>query len=210
MGGAFGGKETQAALCGGARRAGGAQDRAAVQVPPRPRRRHDPDRQAPRFRVDYEVGFDDDGRLAARRHRCSPRAAAIPPTCPARSTTAPCSTPTTPIILPAARIVSHRMQDQHGLQHRLPRLRRAAGHDGDRAGDRRHRMVAWATIRSMCARPISTAPGRDMTPYGRRSTDNIAPELIDGAGGVVRLSRAAQGGRGIQCREPRSSSAASR
>ena len=63
MGGGFGGKETQAGHCRRARRARRAQDRPAGQAPARPRRRHDRDRQAPRLRVDYEVGFDDDGRI---------------------------------------------------------------------------------------------------------------------------------------------------
>jgi xanthine dehydrogenase molybdopterin-binding subunit B len=53
------------------------------------------------FRIDYDVGFDDDGRLGAvdvdLASRCGCR-----PTCRSASTTAPCSTPTTPIITRAS------------------------------------------------------------------------------------------------------------
>ena len=53
-------------------------------------------------------------------------------------------------------------------------------------------------------------PGRDMTPYGMQVTDNVAPEMIDSAGEVVRLSRAARSRSRPSMTEARSSSAASR
>ena len=61
MGGGFGGKETPGRRVRRDRRAGRAQDRPARQDPPRPRRRHDHDRQAPRLRDRLR------GRLRRRR-----------------------------------------------------------------------------------------------------------------------------------------------
>ena len=82
MGGGFGGKETQATLWAVHRGAGRARktgrpcklrlDRDDDMIITG--KRHD-------FAVDYDVGFDDDGRIRGGRHRRSPRAAAIRPTC---------------------------------------------------------------------------------------------------------------------------------
>jgi xanthine dehydrogenase molybdopterin-binding subunit B len=96
MGGAFGGKESQAALYAAAaalvvhhtaRPAKFRADRDDDMV--QTGKRHD-------FVVDYEVGFDAEG--GSRACACvSPRAAAPRWTCRRRSTTARCSMPTTPI-----------------------------------------------------------------------------------------------------------------
>ena len=95
MGGAFGGKETQAALPAAVAALAAAKLRRPVKIcldrdddMILTGKRHD-------FEIDYDVGFDDDGRIEAS-NSCWPRAAAIPPTCRWRSTIAPCSMPTTP------------------------------------------------------------------------------------------------------------------
>ena len=85
---------------GGDRRAGGAHDRPAVQVPARSRRRHGHDRQAARFR----------GRILGRLRSRRPHPRARPRSrCALRLfgrssasawSIAPCSTPTTPISCP--------------------------------------------------------------------------------------------------------------
>jgi xanthine dehydrogenase large subunit len=46
---------------------------------------------------------------------------------------------------------------QHPEQHRLPRLRRAAGRDGHRVHDRLASRASWAATRWTCAAPTSTA-----------------------------------------------------
>ena len=91
------------------------------------------DRQAPRLRHRLR------GRLRRRRPHPGRR---LRPGRPLRLLGRPlrrhrptgrCSTPTTPTSARTSRIALAPLQDQHGLQHRLPRLRRPAGHDGDRA-----------------------------------------------------------------------------
>ncbi len=61
-------------------------------------------------------------------------------------------------VLPARRRHPRaRRQDQHAVEHRVPRLRRPAGRDRDRVPDRQHRARARDAIRSTCARRTSTA-----------------------------------------------------
>lgn len=63
MGGGFGGKGNPGRQPGVPVRRGGAPDRPADQDAPATGRRHDHDRQRHPFYVEYDVGFDDDGRL---------------------------------------------------------------------------------------------------------------------------------------------------
>ena len=156
------------------------------------------------FRVDYEVGFDDDGahpRLDVEHAR---RAAATRPTCPG-AVDDRADVPRRQRLLPARRasIARSRCKTNTGLEHRVPRLRRAAGHDRDRARDRRDRLARSAAIRSTCASAISTAPGRDVTPYGMTVEDNILPALVDELEATRRLPRAPRGDRGLQRRRAR-------
>ena len=85
------------------------------------------------FLIDYEVGFDDEGRILARRRtfaaRCGFSADLSGPVPTAR-----CSTPTTPTTCPGSPAALEAAEDQHRLEHRLPRLRRAAGHDRRSSG----------------------------------------------------------------------------
>ena len=151
----------------GARRA---QDRPGRQVPARPRRRHDHDRQAPRLR----------GRLPGRLRRGRPhpgRRDGLPRPLrllgrPLRAGDRPGAVPRRQrLLLPGRPARELPLQDQHGLQHRLPRLRRPAGHGGGRADDRggglRHR-----------ARP---ARGQEAQPLRRRRAQPDAL-LAGGAG----------------------------
>jgi hypothetical protein len=54
-------------------------------------------------------------------------------------------------------------QDPHRLEHRLPRLRRAAGDDGDRAGDGRDRGASRPRS-AECRQANLYGPGRDSRP----------------------------------------------
>ncbi len=156
MGGGFGGKESQPAqfACAAAILARRTRrpvklrlDRDADMV--MSGKRHD-------FLVEYDVGFDSqrahprpgaDDRVALRllgrlvrpgqRSRRMPRGQLLLP----RAS--------------AAHVAP--LQDQHRVQHRVPRLRRAAGHDGHRGGDRRHRASFADSIRWRSAAPTSTA-----------------------------------------------------
>ncbi len=141
MGGGFGGKETQgnqfAALAAiAAKRLG-----RAVKIRPdrdddmiATGKRHD-------FVVDYEVGFDDEGNILGvdfiYAARCGFSADLSGPV------TRPGAVP-----LRQRLFLSRRegglgaALHQHRLQHRLPRLRRAAGHGGGRARHRRDRLRA--------------------------------------------------------------------
>jgi xanthine dehydrogenase large subunit len=97
MGGGFGGKETQsnqfAALAAIAAKKLG----RAVKI--RPDRDEDMTATGKRhdFAIDYDVGFDDEGRILGIDYTSIARAAAFRRTSPARSPTGRCSTATTPI-----------------------------------------------------------------------------------------------------------------
>ena len=133
MGGAFGGKESQgnalAVACA-----------VAARLTERPcKMRYDRDddmvdhRQAPRPAHDrYRAGFDDGQAASAPSSSSTSCAAAGRSTSRSPSPTARCCTrwaPTTCRTSASSRI---RLQDQHPVRHRLPRLRRPAG-------DARHR-----------------------------------------------------------------------
>ena len=117
------------------------------------------------FWYEAEVGYDDAGR--PRRPR-SPwcRAPAIRPTCPAGDDAR--AVPLRQRLLAARRRHARLLrEDQHAEQHRLPRLRRAAGRDRHRTHPRQRSRAAGPWTRWPCganptARPATT------TPYGRR------------------------------------------
>ena len=154
----FGGKETQAAAYAAACALVAAKTGRPAKIR-RPRRRHAMTGKRHDFTADYDVGFDGEaGSRASGSPR--PRAAAPPSTSASRSTTGRCSTPTI-AITPRRRDPQPPAQDPHRLQHRLPRLRRAAGDDGDRAGDRRDRCASRA-------RSARCAPGQSLRPRPRR------------------------------------------
>ena len=92
-----------------------------------------------------------------------------------------------------AHITSHRCKTNTVSQHRLPRLRRAAGHDGHRAGDGCHRPPARHATRSTIRKRNLYGQGeRNVTPYHMTVEDNILPELIAELETVVGLLAAAR------------------
>jgi xanthine dehydrogenase large subunit len=176
MGGGFGGKETQAAQWA-------AIAALAARVTGRPcklrldrdddmimtGKRHD-------FCVDYQVGFDDDGRLEAvdivLASRCG------------------CSADLSGAIndramfhadngyyLPAARIVTKRMKTNTVSN---TAFRGFGGPQGMLAIERALDHIAWTLgVDPLDLRKRNLyGAGRDMTPYGMQVTDNILPELI--------------------------------
>jgi xanthine dehydrogenase large subunit len=72
------------------------------------------------------------------------------------------------------------LQDEHAVQHGVPRLRRAAGHVRHRDGDRGHRAqlgrTRWTCAGSTCTatRPTSGEPQSMTTPYGQVIEDFVA------------------------------------
>jgi xanthine dehydrogenase large subunit len=176
MGGAFGGKESQAAQWA-------AIATLAARITGRPckfrldrdddmsltGKRHD-------FRVDYQAGFGDDGQLAAvditLASRCGYSAdlsGAINDRAMFHADNA--------YHLPAAHIVTKRMKTNTVSN---TAFRGFGGPQGMLAIERVLDEIAW----SLGVDPLDLrksnlyGPGRDMTPYGMQVTDNIMPELL--------------------------------
>ena len=177
MGGGFGGKESQAAQWA-------ALAALAARITGRPckfrldrdddmiltGKRHD-------FRADYDVGFDDDGRLPAvdivLASRCGYSAdlsGAIIDRAMFHADNA--------YYLPAARIVTQRMKTNTVSN---TAFRGFGGPQGMIAIERVIDDIAWSLGRDpLDVRKANLyGPGRDMTPYGMQVADNIAPELIE-------------------------------
>jgi xanthine dehydrogenase large subunit len=177
MGGAFGGKESQAAQWA-------AIAALAARITGRPckfrldrdddmsltGKRHD-------FRVDYQAGFGDDGRLAAvditLASRCGYSAdlsGAINDRAMFHADNA--------YYLPAAHIVTKRMKTNTVSN---TAFRGFGGPQGMLAIERVLDEIAWTLgVDPLDLRKANLyGPGRDMTPYGMQITDNIMPELIE-------------------------------
>ena len=132
MGGGFGGKESQGNLpAAAAALAAHVTGRPAKCVYDRDDdmiitgKRHD-------FRIGYRAGFDDSGRILGVEFDQALRCGMSWDL--SGTDRRPRDVPRRQLLLPAERpdyLVP--LQDQHPVQHRLPRLRRAAGHDRDRA-----------------------------------------------------------------------------
>ena len=145
MGGGFGGKESQATQWAALAALAALEDRPALQDAARPRRRHDHDRQAARLPRRLLASASTRGRHAARRRR--------------RRFAARCGYSADLSLGVVDRTMFHADNayfcppcrdrhaahaDQHRVQHRLPRLRRPAGHAVRRAHDRPDRLCASA------------------------------------------------------------------
>ena len=91
------------------------------------------------------------------------------------------------------------LQDQHGVQHRLPRLRRAAGHGRRRARDRGHRPPLGKDPLEIRKRNFYGKQERNVTPYHQEVEDNVIDELIE-ALEASRLPGAPRGGRAASTR----------
>jgi xanthine dehydrogenase large subunit len=177
MGGAFGGKESQAAQWA-------AIAALAARITGRPckirldrdddmmmtGKRHD-------FRVDYRAGFDGDGQLAAvdiaLASRCGYSAdlsGAINDRAMFHADNA--------YYLPAAHIITRRMKTNTVSN---TAFRGFGGPQGMLAIERVLDDIAWTLdIDPLDLRKRNFyGAGRDMTPYGMQVTDNIIPELVD-------------------------------
>ncbi len=131
-------------------RPGGQDDRPRRQAAAGPRRRHGDHRQAPRFRGRLlrrlRRGGPDRGRRdaaggALRLVRRPVRAGHRPRPVPRRQR----------LLLPGGAAGLAAAEDQHPVEHRLPRLRRAAGRGGGRKADRGDRLRGRPAIRSRSA-----------------------------------------------------------
>ena len=179
MGGAFGGKETQAALPAAAAALAAAKTHRPAKIcldrdddMLLTGKRHD-------FEIEYDAGFDDDGRIAGIEFTLASR----------------CGYSTDLSLAINDRAMFHAdncyflharhhhlspLSHPHGVEHRLPRLWRAAGHDGDRAGDGCDRAEAGQGTRWKCARVNLYGPRRRATsrPIIRRWTTISRPTII--------------------------------
>ena len=156
MGGAFGGKESQATIIAGIAAVLAWKTRRPVKL----RLPRDDDMRATGkrhpFLIRYDVGFDGDGRILgarpdARRQRRQRRR-------PHARGRHPRAVPRRQLLLAAACPLPRPvLQDPHGVEHRVPRLRRPAGHAGDRDHHRDHRAASRPAGRRPCARATTTA-----------------------------------------------------
>ncbi|HYI48400.1 MAG TPA: xanthine dehydrogenase molybdopterin binding subunit [Allosphingosinicella sp.] len=176
MGGAFGGKETQAAAFAVACalvaaktgrpakfRADRDDDMAATG------KRHD-------FAVDYDVGFDGGGRIEAIRITLASRCGATADLSPAINDRAMFHADNC-YYLPAVEIVSHRLKT-HTVSNTA--FRGFGGPQGMMAIERvMDAIAAHLELDPLAVRQANLyGPGRDLTPYHMQVTDNVAPELI--------------------------------
>ena len=202
MGGGFGGKETQGNQFAALAAIAAKKHRPRGQDPARPRRRHDRDRQAARFRRRLRGRLRRRGPHPRRRLSSMRRAAASRPTCPGRSPTARCSTATTPIS--GRRCMRSR---RRSTPTRCP-TRPFAASAGRRAWSAPSASsTRWpsrsARTRSRSASSISTAPTRPqrhaLSPDGRGQHH---PAHRRGAGGERGLCAAAARDRRLQRQQP--------
>ncbi len=176
MGGAFGGKESQAALyaaaaalvvhhtgCPAKFRAD--RDDDMVQTG----KRHD-------FVVDYEVGFDAAGTIAGLQLRLASRCGATVDLSPAINDRAMFHADNC-YFLPAVEIVSERLKTNMVS---ATAFRGFGGPQGMLAIERVMDAIAGHLGRDPLAVRVANlyGPGRDVTPYGMVVADNIAPDLI--------------------------------
>ena len=209
MGGAFGGKETQAQPVRRRRRAGRDEDRPRRQDPARSRRRHDRHRQAPRLPWSTMPSVSTPTAASWASMLVSPPAAASPPTCRGRVTDRALFHADNCYYYPA---VPHRLAaapDQHGLQHRLSRLRRPAGHGRRRARAGGDRLRGRHAIRSRSGSVNFYGPAATSRPITRPSRTTSSRPRCRRARGEFRLSGPPHGHPRVQRQQPRSSSAAS-
>jgi xanthine dehydrogenase large subunit len=176
MGGAFGGKETQAALFAAAaalvahktgRPAKFRCDRDDDMV--MTGKRHD-------FRVDYEAGFDADGHVLALKLRLASRCGATVDLSPAINDRAMFHADNC-YHLPDIEIASERLKT-HMVS--ATAFRGFGGPQGMLAIERiMDDVAAHLGVDPLAVRIANLyGPGRDVTPYGMTITDNIAPQLI--------------------------------
>ncbi|HVQ09737.1 MAG TPA: xanthine dehydrogenase molybdopterin binding subunit [Allosphingosinicella sp.] len=176
MGGAFGGKETQAAAFAVAC----ALVTAKTGRPAKFRADRDDDMVATGkrhdFAVDYDVGFDADGRIEAIRIVLASRCGATADLSPAINDRAMFHADNC-YYLPAVEIVSHRLRT-HTVSNTA--FRGFGGPQGMMAIERvMDDVAAHLELDPLAVRQANLyGPGRDVTPYHMKVEDNVAPELI--------------------------------
>jgi xanthine dehydrogenase large subunit len=176
MGGAFGGKETQAAMFAVA----AALVAAKTGRPAKFRADRDDDMimtgKRHDFRVRYDVGFDDEGHILALGIELASRCGATVDLSPAINDRA-MSHIDNCYWLPDVEIVSRRLKTNTVSN---TAFRGFGGPQGMLAIE--HVIDAIAAARGLDPLYVRAAnlysPGRDVTPYGMRVEDNIAPALI--------------------------------
>jgi hypothetical protein len=170
MGGAFGGKESQPALIACIAALMAQKTGRALQAAARPRRRHDHDRQAPRLRDRLRGGLR---RRAGRGHRVHLRLALRHVGGSFRRGQRPHDVPLRQRLFPRAmEACQPPLQDAHGVQHGVPRLRRAAGHV-------RRSSTSWTRSRATSDRDPLEIRRRNF--YGVDDR-NVTPLPADGRG----------------------------
>ncbi len=177
MGGAFGGKETQASLFAAAAALVAVKTgRPAKCRPDRDEdmvmtgKRHD-------FEVAYDVGFDDQGVLTGVSLDLASRCGATTDLSPAINDRAMFHVDNT-YFLPAVQILSHRYRT-HTVSNTA--FRGFGGPQGMIAIERVMDAVAQAVgldPLEVRRRNLYGGPGRDLTPYGQTVEDNVAPQLL--------------------------------
>ena len=176
MGGAFGGKETQAA----AYAAACALVTAKTGRPARIRADRDDDMamtgKRHDFRADYEVGFDGEGRIEGIRIALASRCGATADLSLAINDRAMFHADNC-YYLPAVEIVSHRLKT-HTVSNTA--FRGFGGPQGMMAIERVMDAIAAALdLDPLLVRQANLyGPGRDVTPYHMTVEDNVAPQLI--------------------------------
>ncbi|WP_404338593.1 xanthine dehydrogenase molybdopterin binding subunit [Sphingomonas sp. MMS12-HWE2-04] len=176
MGGAFGGKETQAAAFAAA----AALVAAKTGRPAKFRADRDDDMAATgkrhEFEIGYDVGFDGEGQIAGIRLDFASRCGATADLSPAINDRAMFHADNC-YFLPAVEIVSRRLKT-HTVSNTA--FRGFGGPQGMLGIER----VMDAIAAHLGADPLAVrranlyGPGRDLTPYHMRVEDNVAPELI--------------------------------
>ncbi|UZK66447.1 xanthine dehydrogenase molybdopterin binding subunit [Sphingomonas sp. M1-B02] len=176
MGGAFGGKETQAAAFAAAC----ALVAARTGRPAKFRADRDDDMVATgkrhEFAIRYDVGFDGEGRIEGIRLELASRCGATTDLSPAINDRAMFHADNS-YFLPAVEIVSHRLKT-HTVSNTA--FRGFGGPQGMMGIER----VMDAIADKLGLDPLAVrqanlyGPGRDVTPYHMQVEDNVAPELI--------------------------------
>lgn len=176
MGGGFGGKETQAAAFAVAC----ALVAAKTGRPAKFRADRDDDMNSTGkrhdFTIDYDVGFDGEGRIEAIRLTLASRCGATVDLSPAINDRAMFHADNC-YFLPAVEIVSHRLRTDTVSN---TAFRGFGGPQGMMGIERVMDAIACAIGRDPLEvrRANLYGPGRDVTPYHQTVSDNVAPEII--------------------------------
>ncbi|RYY27406.1 MAG: xanthine dehydrogenase molybdopterin binding subunit [Sphingomonadales bacterium] len=177
MGGAFGGKETQAAAFAAAC----ALVASKTGRPAKFRADRDDDMMLTgkrhEFVAEYDVGFDGEGRIHGIRLELASRCGATADLSPAINDRAMFHADNC-YFLPAVEILSHRLKT-HTVSNTA--FRGFGGPQGMVAIERvMDAIAAHLGVDPLAVRRANLyGPGRDVTPYHMTVTDNVAPEIID-------------------------------